>query len=50
MADNMKAELVCSSLENAVAMNPAMRGAIIHSDRGKRNFYFEYISSKNMAI
>jgi len=36
MDDNMRAELVCSSLENAVAMNPAMRGAILHSDRGSQ--------------
>ena len=36
MADNMRAELVCSSLESAVKMNPAMRGAILHSDRGSQ--------------
>lgn len=36
MADNMKAELVCSSLRNAVKMNPAFRGAILHSDRGSQ--------------
>ena len=36
MADNMRAELVCSSLENAVRLNPAMRGAILHSDRGSQ--------------
>jgi len=36
MADNMRAELVCSSLTNAVKMNPDMRGAILHSDRGSQ--------------
>ena len=36
MADNMRAELVCSSLESAVRMNPAMRGMILHSDRGSQ--------------
>jgi len=36
MADNMRAELVCSSLENAVRMNPAMRGMLLHSDRGSQ--------------
>ena len=36
MDDNMRAELVCSSLENAVRMNPALRGAILHSDRGSQ--------------
>ena len=36
MADNMRAELVCSSLTNAVKMNPSMRGAIFHSDRGSQ--------------
>jgi len=36
MADNMRAELVCSSLENAVRMNPAMKGMILHSDRGSQ--------------
>jgi transposase InsO family protein len=33
---NMRAELVCSSLENAVRLNPLMRGAIVHSDRGSQ--------------
>jgi transposase InsO family protein len=36
MADNMRAELVSSSLENAVRMNPAIRKAILHSDRGSQ--------------
>jgi transposase InsO family protein len=36
MEDNMRAELVCSSLENACKMNPAMRDAILHSDRGSQ--------------
>jgi transposase InsO family protein len=36
MADNMRAELVCSSLSSAILMNPAMRGAILHSDRGSQ--------------
>jgi transposase InsO family protein len=36
MADNMRAELVCSSLENAVRLNPAMRDSILHSDRGSQ--------------
>jgi len=27
---------VCSSLTNAVRLNPAMRGAILHSDRGSQ--------------
>lgn len=36
MADNMRAELVKSSLESAISMNPAMRGAILHSDRGSQ--------------
>ena len=36
MADHMRTELVKSSLESAVAMNPAMRGAILHSDRGSQ--------------
>lgn len=36
MDDNMRAELVKSSLESAVAMNSAMRGAILHSDRGSQ--------------
>jgi len=36
MADNMRAELVCSSLSSAMLMNPAMRGAICHSDRGSQ--------------
>ena len=36
MADNVRAELVCSSLSSAMLMNPAMRGAILHSDRGSQ--------------
>lgn len=36
MDDNMRAELVCSSLKSAVRMNPALRGAILHSDRGSQ--------------
>ena len=36
MAEHMRAELPCSSLVNAVNMNPAMRGAILHSDRGSQ--------------
>ena len=36
MADNMRAELVESSLIGAVRMNPAFRGAILHSDRGSQ--------------
>jgi transposase InsO family protein len=36
MADHMRAELPCSSLTNAVKMNPAIRGAILHSDRGSQ--------------
>jgi transposase InsO family protein len=36
MDDNMKTELVKSSLESALSMNPAMRGAILHSDRGSQ--------------
>jgi transposase InsO family protein len=36
MADNMRTELVKSSLESAVSMNPALRGAVLHSDRGSQ--------------
>jgi transposase InsO family protein len=36
MADNMRAELVCRSVLSAVLMNPAMRGMILHSDRGSQ--------------
>jgi len=36
MDDNMRAELVKSSLESAVSMNPSLRGAILHSDRGSQ--------------
>ena len=36
MEDNMRAELVKSSLESAVSMNPAFRGATLHSDRGSQ--------------
>jgi transposase InsO family protein len=36
MADHMRAELPVSSLTNAVKMNPAFRGAILHSDRGSQ--------------
>jgi transposase InsO family protein len=46
MADNMRAELVCSSLQNAVAMNPAMRGAILHSDRGSQ--YTSHLFRENL--
>jgi len=41
MADNMRAELVCQSVLSAIKMNPAMRGAILHSDRGSQ--YTSYI-------
>jgi transposase InsO family protein len=46
MADNMKAELVCSSLTNAVKMNPSMRGAILHSDRGSQ--YTSHLFRENL--
>ena len=36
MDDNMRAELVCKSVDSAMKMNPAMRGAILHSDRGSQ--------------
>jgi len=36
MADNMRAELAESSLLSAVGMNPAFRGATLHSDRGSQ--------------
>ena len=36
MADNMRAELACQSVLSAIKMNPAMRGAILHSDRGSQ--------------
>ena len=36
MADNMRAELVCQSVLSAVSMNPAIRDAILHSDRGSQ--------------
>ena len=36
MADNMKAELVCASVSGAMLTNPAMSGAILHSDRGSQ--------------
>jgi Transposase and inactivated derivatives len=36
MEDNMRAELVESSLVSAVHMNPAFKGAILHSDRGSQ--------------
>ena len=36
MADNMRAELVESSVLSAVSMNPAFRGAVLHSDRGSQ--------------
>jgi transposase InsO family protein len=35
-ADNMHAELPKNSIESAVLMNPEMKGAIIHSDRGSQ--------------
>ena len=34
MSTNMKAELCVQTLDNAMASYPALRGAIIHSDRG----------------
>jgi len=36
MADNMRAELVKNSLLSAISMNPALRGAVLHSDRGSQ--------------
>jgi transposase InsO family protein len=36
MDDNMRAELVESSVLSAVSMNPAFRGAVLHSDRGSQ--------------
>ena len=36
MDDNMKAELCVRTLKNAVAAYPALRGAIVHSDRGSQ--------------
>lgn len=36
MADNMKAELCVSTIENAYQAFPNIRGAIIHSDRGSQ--------------
>jgi transposase InsO family protein len=36
MADNMRAGLVVGSLTSAVRMNPAIRGALLHSDRGSQ--------------
>ena len=34
MSTNMKAELCVQTLDNAIASYPALRGAILHSDRG----------------
>ena len=34
MSTNMKAELCVQTLDNAMASYPALRGAILHSDRG----------------
>lgn len=36
MDDNMRAELCVRTLKNAVAAYPALRGAIVHSDRGSQ--------------
>ena len=36
MDDNMKAELCVRTLESAAAAYPALRGAIVHSDRGSQ--------------
>lgn len=36
MADNMKADLCVSTIRNAYAAFPSIRGAIIHSDRGSQ--------------
>lgn len=44
MADNMKAELCISTLENAFRSFPAIRGAIIYSDWG-----IQYASSSYRA-
>ena len=36
MDDNMRAELCVRTLDSAAASYPALRGAIVHSDRGQR--------------
>ena len=36
MDDNMRADLCVRTLKNAVAAYPALRGAIVHSDRGSQ--------------
>ena len=36
MGDNMRAELCVRTLENAYTAYPALRGAIVHSDRGSQ--------------
>ena len=36
MADHMRAELCCETLQNASLRYPEIRGAIVHSDRGSQ--------------
>ena len=42
MADNMRAELCSQTVKNACLCYPAIRGAIIHSDRGSQYTSSEY--------
>ena len=42
MADHMRAELCSQTVKNACLCYPAIRGAIIHSDRGSRYTSSEY--------
>lgn len=47
MADNMKAELCVSTIENAYMAFPSIRGAIIHSDRGSQYTSASYRAELN---
>ena len=47
MADNMKADLCVSTIENAHKAFPSIRGAIIHSDRGSQYTSASYRAELN---
>ena len=49
MADHMRAELCCETLKHASLRYPEIRGAIVHSDRGRKTEHYKMEELKFMV-